>query len=94
MYCSFHYSLNGFQAIFPGVNFTCNGSIQSWIFGATMEGTATSSLQRRLATINYARAQRNDVIAAVDQDVRANKKAALRRIAATPFYGLINSRLD
>ena len=36
-------------------------------------------------------AQRNDVIAAVDRDVRANKKAALRRIAATPFYGLTNS---
>ena len=53
---SFDYSLNGFQAIFPGVTFTCNGSIQSWIFGARMEGTATSSLQRRLATINYARA--------------------------------------
>ena len=44
MYGTFEYTSNGFQAIFPGVNFTCNGSIQSWIFGAAMEGTATSSL--------------------------------------------------
>ena len=44
MYGSFEYTVNGFQAIFPGVNFTCSGSIQSWIFGAAMEGTATSSL--------------------------------------------------
>ena len=44
MYGSFEYTINGFQAIFPGVNFTCNGSIQSWIFGAAMVGTATSSL--------------------------------------------------
>ena len=43
MYGSFEYTINGFQAIFPGVTFTCNGSIQSWIFGAAMEGTATSS---------------------------------------------------
>ena len=44
MYGSFEYTINGFQAIFPGVNFTCSGSIQSWILGAAMEGTATSSL--------------------------------------------------
>ena len=45
MYGTFEFTTsNGFQAIFPGVNFTCNGSIQTWIFGATMEGTATSSL--------------------------------------------------
>ena len=43
MYGSLVYTVNGFQAIFPGVNFTCNGSIQSWIFGAAMEDTATSS---------------------------------------------------
>ena len=43
MYGSLVYSNNGFQAIFPGVNFTCNGSIQSWTFGATIEGTSTSS---------------------------------------------------
>ena len=28
------YSPTDRQAIFPGVNFTCSGSIQSWIFGA------------------------------------------------------------
>ena len=44
MYGSLVYTSNGFQAILPGVNFTCNGSIQSWIFGATMDQTATSSL--------------------------------------------------
>ena len=44
MYGSLEYTINGFQALFPGVNFTCSGSIQSWIFGARMEGTATSSL--------------------------------------------------
>ena len=44
MYGSLVYTVNaGFQAIFPGVNFTCSGSIQSWIFGAIMEGTATNS---------------------------------------------------
>ena len=38
MYGSLVYTVNaGFQAIFPGVNFTCSGSIQSWIFGATMD---------------------------------------------------------
>ena len=30
------------QAIFPGVNFTCNGSIQSWIFGARWIGYTAS----------------------------------------------------
>ena len=38
MYGSLVYTVNaGFQAIFPGVNFTCSGSIQSWTFGATMD---------------------------------------------------------
>ena len=30
------------QAIFPGVNFTCSGSIQSWIFGAPWIESTTS----------------------------------------------------
>ena len=30
------------QAIFPGVNFTCSGSIQSWIFGAQWIGSTAS----------------------------------------------------
>ena len=30
------------QAIFPGVNFTCSGSIQSWIFGALWIGHTAS----------------------------------------------------
>ena len=43
MYGSLVHTINGFQAIFPGVNFTCDGSIQSWTFGAAMVGTSTSS---------------------------------------------------
>ena len=30
------------QAIFPEVNFTCSGSIQSWVFGAQWEGNTVS----------------------------------------------------
>ena len=30
------------QAIFPEVNFTCSGSIQSWVFGAQWEGNTDS----------------------------------------------------
>ena len=30
------------QAIFPGMNFTCNGSIQSLIFGAQWQGNSSS----------------------------------------------------
>ena len=36
------YSPSDRQAIFPGVNFTCSGSIQSWIFGALWIGYTTS----------------------------------------------------
>ena len=36
------YSPTDRQAIFPGVNFTCSGSIQSWIFGAGWIGSTAS----------------------------------------------------
>ena len=36
------YSPTDRQAIFPGVNFTCSGSIQSWIFGALWRGYTAS----------------------------------------------------
>ena len=36
------YSLSDRQVIFPGVNFTCSGSIQSWIFGALWNGYTAS----------------------------------------------------
>ena len=36
------YSLSDRQVIFPGVNFTCSGSIQSWIFGALWNGNTAS----------------------------------------------------
>ena len=36
------YSPSDRQAIFPGVNFTCSGSIQSWIFGAFWNGNTAS----------------------------------------------------
>ena len=36
------YSPTDRQAIFPGVNFTCSGSIQSWIFGAQWIGYTAS----------------------------------------------------
>ena len=36
------YSPSDRQAIFPGVNFTCSGSIQSWIFGALWIGYTAS----------------------------------------------------
>ena len=36
------YSSTDRQAIFPGVNFTCSGSIQSWIFGALWIGSTAS----------------------------------------------------
>ena len=36
------YSPSDRQAIFPGVNFACSGSIQSWIFGAFWIGHTAS----------------------------------------------------
>ena len=36
------YSPTDRQAIFPGVNFTCSGSIQRWIFGAFWNGYTVS----------------------------------------------------
>ena len=36
------YSPTDCQVIFPGVNFTCSGSIQSWIFGARWIGYTAS----------------------------------------------------
>ena len=36
------YSLSDRQVIFSGVNFTCSGSIQSWIFGAFWIGHTAS----------------------------------------------------
>ena len=36
------YSPTDRQAIFPGVNFTCSGSVHSWIFGAFWNGYTVS----------------------------------------------------
>ena len=33
---------HNYQGIFPEINFTCNGSIQSWIFGARWKGNIDS----------------------------------------------------
>ena len=40
--------------------------------------------QRRLATINYARAQRDDVITGIDQDVRDHLEVIIQ-VARTPW---------
>ena len=36
------------QVIFPGMNFTCNGSIQSLIFGAQWQGNSSSFLELQI----------------------------------------------
>ena len=36
------------QGIFPEVGFTCNGSIQSWVFGATYEGHEDQSIELQI----------------------------------------------
>ena len=36
------------QGIFPEVGFTCNGSIQSWVFGARYEGHEDQSIELQI----------------------------------------------